>query len=172
MFLLRFPLDEIRHYSTLYDYEGDVELLAGPARSARERGFLTHAELVAIGDWKSPRNRARYRASDSEFVEEITRLALAPTTSDRLAIEALTLLSGVEWPTASVILHLCHSRPFPILDFRALWSLTVPVPPRYSFPFWQAYTRATRTLAADAQVDMRTLDRALWAYSARHQPAA
>ncbi len=35
----------------------------------------------------------------------------------------LRFLDGVEWPTASTILHFCGARPYPILDYRALWSL-------------------------------------------------
>lgn len=84
----------------------------------------------------------------------------------------LTLLSGVQWPTASVILHFCAAEPYPILDFRALWSLSEDVPPSgYTFPFWWSYCEATRCLAAKARVSMRVLDRALWQYSKENQLA-
>lgn len=171
-FTLRFPEHEIPHLAAAYSYPGEPELIAGPAAAAKTRGALTHADLVAFGEWKSPRNRARYAANPPAFVEEVTGLALAASTSPRLSIEALTLLSGVEWPTASVILHFCHRESYPILDFRALWSLSMEVPKRYDFPFWLEYTDFTRALSARTGHSMRVVDRALWQYSSQHQPAA
>lgn len=136
---------------------------------ARDRGYLDYSTFLAIGEWKSPRNKKRHASNAPEFVEEVTRLALTPGTSPRLAIETLTLLAGVEWPTASVILHFCHADPYPILDFRALWSLSTDVPARYDYPFWREYSEFTRELARRSGVSMRTLDRALWKFSEVHQ---
>jgi hypothetical protein len=170
-FKLRFPEQEIAKWSGLYDYPGEAELIAGPVAAARGRGYLDMDCFMQIGDWKSPRSRSRRAANAPAFVEEVTRLALSPSTSPRLAIEVLTLLSGVSWPTASTILHLCHADPYPILDFRALWSLSTDVPD-YRYPFWEAYTTFTRSMAARAGLEMRILDRALWKYSELHQSAA
>ena len=65
-------------------------------------------------------------------------------------------------PTASVLLRLARPDPYPILYSRALWSLGIEKPPAtYSFEFWQAYTRTCRSLAKQARVSMRTLDRAV-----------
>jgi hypothetical protein len=76
----------------------------------------------------------------------------------------------VAFPTASVLLHFAHRDRFPILDFRALWSLGIDEPPTaYTFEFWSAYTRECRSLAEAAEVSMRTLDRALWQYSKEQQ---
>jgi hypothetical protein len=170
-FHLRFPKAEIRHWASLYDYPGEDELIRGPVAAARRSGYLTAETFAAIGEWKTPRARKRREANTSSFIEEVTRLALAPSTSPRLAIEALTLLSGVSWPTASVILHFCHPDFYPIVDFRALWSLSSEVPSQYGYAFWEEYTSFTRALAKRASVDMRTLDRALWKYSELHQAA-
>jgi hypothetical protein len=80
------------------------------------------------------------------------------------------LLEGVGLPTASVLLHVAHKEPYPIIDFRALWSLGLDTPPMYySFEFWQRYVSHCRELADAAGTDMRTLDRALWQYSVEHQ---
>ncbi len=38
------------------------------------------------------------------------------------------MLDGVSWLIASVILHFCHSDPYPIIDFRSLWSVSLEVP--------------------------------------------
>jgi hypothetical protein len=88
----------------------------------------------------------------------VTRTALA-TPDDRLRIEVLRLLRGVDWPTASVILHFAHTDRYPILDFRALWSLGADDPPAYGYELWAAYTMACRRLADQCRVSMRTLDR-------------
>src|SRR5437773_881772 len=80
-------------------------------------------------------------------------------------------LDGVDWPTASVLLHFCDRQPYPVLDFRALWSLGISHPPTYTFEFWWAYASFTRQLAASSGESMRTVDRALWQYSKEHQPA-
>lgn len=171
-FRLRFPERELRKWAGQYDYPGEAKLMAGPVASARKQGYLDMPTFMRIGDWKSPRSRARRAANPAPFVEEVTRVALDRSTSPRLAIEALTLLSGVSWPTASVILHFCHSEPYPIVDFRTLWSLSCEVPRQYDYRFWEPYTRFTRSLAARLKLDMRTLDRGLWKYSELHQGAA
>lgn len=79
------------------------------------------------------------------------------------------LLDGVSWPVASVLLHFGSCDRYPILDFRALWSLRIKVPKQYDFGFWWAYTLYCRSLADEHNVSMRTLDRALWQYSKEKQ---
>lgn len=168
-FRLRFPESAIKKWSLQYDYPGEQQVIAGPVAKAKKNGYLDMETFLAIGEWKSKRPRARQKSNPAEFVEEVTRVALAPSTSPRLAIEALTLLAGVSWPTASVILHFCHARPYPILDFRALWSVSCPVPARYTFTFWEDYTDYVCALAHRNAISMRDLDRALWTYSRLHQ---
>jgi len=58
------------------------------------------------------------------------------------------------------------------LDYRALWSLTCPVPKAYDHRFWTEYVTFTRALAKRSRNDMRTIDRALWQYSKLHQNGA
>jgi hypothetical protein len=101
-------------------------------------------------------------------VRDATALALQ-SSDDRVKIGVLRLLNGVDWPTASVILHFCDVLPFPILDYRALWSPGYEAPPPYTFDFWQAYTAYTRELARSAGLSMREVDRALWQYSKENQ---
>ena len=98
----------------------------------------------------------------------MTAIALN-ATSERTRIETLTLLDGVSWLTASVILHFFHRRRYPILDFRALWSVGLETPSQYGFDFWWGYVKYCRAVAKESQVDMRTLARALWQYSKERQ---
>lgn len=170
-FKLRFPLHQIGDLASRYFYpsQSQVEDVIAPA--ARERGHLTKPELLAICEWKTPRTRSRCASNPEDFVIAVTSTALS-SPSDRLRIEVLTLLSGVSWPTASVILHFCARDPYPILDFRALWSLSAAVTAPYDYALWAAYTSFTRALAARAKVSLRILDRALWQYSKENQPSA
>jgi hypothetical protein len=109
-------------------------------------------------------------SNSDTFVEEVTAFAFA-AKDERARVESLTLLDGVLWPTASVILHLFHSDPYPIMDFRALWSLSADVPDQYCFSFWWDYVGECRLLRSRCGTDMRTLDRALWQFSKQNQPS-
>ena len=108
------------------------------------------------------------KKNTEEYVREITSFALRAET-ERARIEVLTKLDGVSWPTASVILDFFHDEPYPILDYRALWSVTLERPTQYTFDFWWPYVQYCRMLAEKNKVDMRTLDRALWQYSKEDQ---
>lgn len=167
MFHLRFPLADVPHWAGRYNYPGE-NTIAAELAPARDRGYLTHDELVALGRWKAARNTSRLAANDPAYVEAVTAVALS-TANERLRIEILTLLRGVGWPMASVILHWRHRDPYPILDYRALWSLGIDSPPRYDFPLWRDYTHFCRELAGRAGVSLRDLDRALWQYSSENQ---
>ena len=107
-------------------------------------------------------------APGPDLVEAATRAALESRRED-VKIGVLRLLRGVSWPTATVILHFCDKRPYPILDVRALWSLGYPQPPPYTLEFWLAYTKFTRELALRTGHSMRIVDRALWQYSRENQ---
>ncbi|MHB8460763.1 MAG: hypothetical protein ACYDAK_12260 [Candidatus Limnocylindrales bacterium] len=167
-FRLRFPLANVADWAARYSYTDDAAVEAiGVA--ARQRGWYTRDEFLVVTRWKTQRSKSRCERNDEATVPAITRVALS-TSDERLRIEVLTRLQGVQYPTASVLLHLAHRDRYPIIDYRALWSLGVETPPPYySSEFWWAYTQACRSLAAEAGVSMRTLDRALWQYSKEHQ---
>ena len=77
--------------------------------------------------------------------------------------------AAISWPTASVILHFCDRGPYPILDFRAVWSVGVPGVPKYTFSLWWEYTCFIREISDRTGLSMRTIDRALWQYSKERQ---
>jgi hypothetical protein len=124
--------------------------------------------LQVVAEWKSPRSAGHVQKNSSTFVEEVTGFALA-ARGERTRIESLRLLSGVSWPTASVILHFFHAAPYPIIDFRALYSVSMEMPSQYSFNFWWSYVDYCRKLAARSKLSMRDLDKALWQYSKENQ---
>jgi hypothetical protein len=161
----------------LADIEGIAQRYPVPVREDEQmasratilqRGWLTKSELQEIAHWKAPRSAAHAWKNSDDYVVEVARFAFA-AECERTRIEVLTLLDGVSWPTASVVLHLFHRDPYPILDFRALWSVSLGVPSSYTFDFWWPYVEFCRKTAEEAGVDMRTLDRALWQYSKENQ---
>lgn len=126
--------------------------------------YLTKEELRKVARWKASRSAGHIEGNEEDDVEEITRLSLG-AKSERMRVGGLLALSGVGWPTASVILHFFHKDPYPVLDYRALEACGIKQPSQYTFDFWWTYVGFCRTLRQDSGVKMRELDRALWQYS-------
>ena len=102
--VLKFPLTEINALVDRYQYPIlETDLLELKPRILQQ-GYLTKSDLEKITYWKAPRSAGNARKNAKEYVTEITRFAFA-TESERARVESLTLLDGVMWPTASVILH-------------------------------------------------------------------
>ncbi len=148
-----------------------LEIEASVGMPAKLRGHLTKSEFLRICKWKSPRSQHQCSSNDEELIKEISAIALA-TANEELRIKSLVILNGVSWPTASTILHFCHPDPYPILDFRAVWTLGLQVPNQYNFNFWSLYVKKCRSLSIKTKLDMRQLDMALWQYSKENQPAS
>ncbi|HEX3720413.1 MAG TPA: hypothetical protein VH595_20885 [Verrucomicrobiae bacterium] len=171
MMKLRFPIGRITELADQYDEmasERDRRLTEEITKEVfpayLRKGCLTKEGFLTVCAWKTPRSKPHCKSNDSALIKEISALALA-TKSERLRIQAWTLLAGVKWPTASVFLHFAFPERYPILDYRALWSLQEKAPSQYTFSFWKEYTELCRSLAAQAKVTMRTLDKALWTFS-------
>lgn|SRR5690606_39269783 len=167
---LRFPPSKIQLYAQRYSYTRHETKLLEMRPSVQRAGLMTKRQLRLLAKWKSPRSAGLVESNSEAYIQEITAFALR-TPEDRAQIESLTLLDGVSWPTASVVLHMFHRDPYPILDFRALWSVQTDVPRQYTFEFWKRYVDFCRAVAHRASTPMRVLDQALWQYSRENQPA-
>lgn len=166
---LRFDPSEIDELARQYiskntDQKNEVIIVHEIGPNAKKNGFYCKDDFLRICRWKTPRTQSRCAENDEPFLREVTAIALA-AKDERIRIEILTLLHGVDWPTASVLLHFGHMEPYPILDFRALESLSIPQPLAYKFSFWWDYVQICREIADQRGVSMRTLDRALWQFS-------
>lgn len=166
-FKLKFNKCNLEEIAARYEYQTD-DILSEISKSAKEKNYLTKDEFLKICAWKTPRSKPKCASNSKEYIEEITKIAFT-TKSDQLRIEILTLLNGVGWPTASTILHFCHVKEFPIIDFRALFSLSIEVPNKYEYSFWNDYTLYCRKLGEDLNLNLRTIDRGLWQYSKENQ---
>jgi len=164
---LRFPIREIPKWAAQYavgPLEADVLELRPQILRA---GHMTRSQLHLMARWKSERSAPRVLHNSESYIREVTRFALS-TDDERARIESLTILDGLSWPTASVVLHLYHRDPYPLLDVRALWSVGVDASSKYTFDLWSQYVTYCRKLVDRSGAQMRGLDRALWQYSA-HQ---
>jgi hypothetical protein len=144
-FRLQFPVEQVREYADRYSYDEDDEVLA-VGRAAKERGYYTREEFIAVCRWKTSRSQPLVALNSSADVEEATRAALGGA-SERDRVRVLRGLRGVDWATASVLLHVAFPERYPILDWRALHALGVRQPSAYSFRFWWAYVEDWRCLS-------------------------
>ena len=166
---LLIPPKEINDWSVRYDYPLSESNLIKKKSKIQKQGYLTKENLEELCKWKSPRSAGNMKRNSEEYINEITQVSFQ-AKNERTKIETLTALDGVGWPTASCILHLFSKEKYPILDFRALWSVNAKVPSQYNFDFWWEYVLFTRKLSEKNNIDMRSLDRALWQYSKEKQP--
>lgn len=169
-FELQFSKNELPAWGDRYSYgtPAENEVVIEVGKRMKDQGFLTLDHLVRICEWKTSRSRAAVQKNSDSFVREVTR-SCVDSNNERFRIEVLTLLDGVAGPTASVILHFAHSDPYPILDYRALWSFGREEPSRYTFDDWMPYVRKCRELAEESGLSMREVDQALWQYSKENQ---
>ena len=164
-FKLQFPPSEIKKYAAAFTYaKTESEITERIKPLVLQRGYLTMEELQTVCLWKSERSKSRVANNLAEDVEALTKVFLE-TENERLRIGSLLLLNGIKYPTASVFLHFFHPDPYPILDIRALEALGIKKSPAYKFEYWFKYVTFTRQLAKENEVDMRTLDKALWQWS-------
>lgn len=165
---LRIPAKSIQNWAVRYVYPRQESELISLKQEIKSVGFITKNQLRLIANWKSPRSAGHIEKNTDNYIREITKWSFT-ASEERSKIEVLTLLDGVQWPSASVILHLFSDNDYPILDFRALWSVQSKVPPKYDFAFWWRYVMFCREIAQKNGISMRVLDRALWQYSKDHQ---
>lgn len=157
-------------YCERYDYEADQKL-AHVREAAKQQRYITRSQLYEIARWKSKRRAALVNENDEGFVREITEFAFR-AVHEHSRIGTLVLISGVYYPTASVVLHFCVDENYPILDFRAIWSLGLKRPSVYTPEYWVEYIGICRSFAKEHGLSVREFDMALWQYSRENQDDA
>ena len=167
----RMPLAEVREWARGFaDNPDDDNVIDAIAPAVRARGHFLRDEFLDTYAWKTRRTLGRAKKYTEAEIADVTGVAFRQT-DEKLRICLLRTLDGVDWPVASTLLHVGLSPDYPILDFRALWSLGSTMPTYVNFEFWWAYVECCRELAAAAGVTVRELDKALWAYSDANQPS-
>jgi hypothetical protein len=162
-FELQFPIDQVPSLAARFPAMDETAGLALGA-GVRSRGHYTRAEFLEVCGWKTVRSRPKVAANAEPAVVDATGRALA-ADDEATRIAALLELQGVGVPTASTLLYFVFPADYPILDVRALESLGAGSRSVYPVSFWLAYLNACRTLAREAAVSIRDLDKALWQHS-------
>lgn len=139
---------------------------------SRCQGYFTRGHFLDICVWANPRSRQHFLLNSEASIIRQTEIALALSTPEKERIGALRKLDGVNWTTASAILHFAHREPYPLLGAHGLWSLGVNAGCHcMSFDLWREYVETCRMLSHDFFVSMRDLDRALRQYFKESQPS-
>ena len=162
---LLFSPSKIREYASEYDvdYDSDMEKLVPEIKKNK---CITETQLIEISEWKlwSERNTHNIIKNSDGAIEEMTEFAFT-AKSEIGRIGCLLCLSGVDIPIGSAILHWFHECDYPIWDWRALVSVQYDKTEYKNwFARWNAYVKFCRDTSKEYDVDMRTLDRALWIY--------
>lgn len=125
--------------------------------------------LREIVEWKAPRAVNYVEDNDEEFVCEITATAIDAHENgetEEFPVAVLTLLAGVRVRVASAIAFFLWGEEFPVMDWRALESLSVPEDERrYTVENYLEYREKCLELGRNAGLSAREVDKALWAYS-------
>lgn len=171
--MLDIKKEKIDEYAKRYDESYDNTSVGFTEREIKQwlknNRYLDKEKFVKIGLWKSKRPKKKYENNTDSLIKEITRFSFI-TKNEEARIKSLMVLNGVSYPLASVILHFAFPDKYPILDFRAIWSLGWEKPKSYTFDFWQKYCGKIKEISKITGEDIRTIDKALWEYSKENQP--
>jgi hypothetical protein len=140
------------------------------AGAALRSGVDIPNNLRVIHDWKLESFQylnpsALLEKNSKEEMADAVRLVTQANTP-RAAVAILIGLSGIGIPTASAILTVMYPDRNTVIDKRALKSLGHSANPN-TIEFYLQYLAACNNLAVLYNVDLRTLDRALWQVSDR-----
>ncbi len=139
------------------------EKIAPLIQAAVSRGYLERKELMWLGEWKSPgRIRRLLQSNTPEVVRCLTGCVLSAVHDDSERMCILRALQGVDYAMASALLHFAFPSDYPVIDFRALRTLSCHR--AIGERVWSEYTRTCRKLSERYAVSLRVLDRAFWTF--------
>jgi hypothetical protein len=141
----------------------------------RQKGYLDREVFLRLARWKSPRPRRFYESNTSAKVRASTGQAFQASSVAKAA-GTLSLppqkLAGVALRTATAILHWMRPNEFPILDVRIVRALGEPQPSSWeNVDFYASIAEKCRAHSRRLRIDLRTLDRAMWAWDKQYSPS-
>ena len=170
---------KIYEWSRCYNVCSDT-CIENLVEDVKDREYLKKQELVKLACWKLPDRWKRGRdegklglvkTNSFDDVKRYTRCAFL-STDDIDSLHHLRELDGVGRAVASAILHWFHEDRYPIWDIYARWSVRLNecwYQYKNNDERWRAYVEKCRTIADEYEVDMRTLDRALFEYGKKNK---
>ena len=142
--------------------------LAARVAEARQAGSLDRKLFLDLASWRNPRPRKWQESNFAQDIHAATGRAFRAGAASE-AIPALTELSGVGLRSATGILHWMCPDHFPALDARGVRSLGLKAPKSWEdIAFYEGFMERVRRIQRDLGVDIRTIDRALWAWDKSH----
>ena len=162
----------VRTWSKVYDNEiRDAEeenaILDWICRRPEPK-YLNKEYFVRLGRWKTPRYSDTRKANQEETIIKVTRQA-HQEQNDLRKLRLLLTLNDVGVAVASTILYFMEPDRYAIFDYhvrnalnkKRCWNRGKDDTTKQA---WLEYVDVTRTLAARTGVDLRTLEKALFAY--------
>lgn len=129
-------------------------------------GTLSEETFLQIADWKS--FHVRYKIDRNDFELYQTAILYALEVPDKLKISLLCGLEGVNIAVASTILNFMYPDEFPIIDYRVTQVLReaagIQLAKNMSYKMYHKYKSEIENIVNDTGYDIRTIDRALFAY--------
>jgi hypothetical protein len=164
-----------QYWQEASERERQLEKAAFEAGQAIREGDYSLPNLETIVRWKSERVVHYLIGNSNENLKKALRVAAAPETSVKDAVNALTGLRGIDLPIATAILSTIHPDRYAVLDYRALEALGHS---RHDVDFYEKYLGFFRHLAECGIIKPQTnlpgdtplhaLERALWEWSRSH----
>ena len=144
----------------------EEKLVSLPAKF--REGTVEWDDYLWIITWKSGgRAQPYFERNDHEYVDHVIGLVLRDIPAS-WKIRHLSTLHGVKVPTASSFLAFMDPERYTVMDYRA-WSvlhscgvLREPPASEYRAADYAEYLRVCRDVSDDYEVELRTLDRALF----------
>jgi hypothetical protein len=162
-FRLRFPIGDIRSWAEFWHPDNDDAFNSG-RRLASGDFSKSKEDLYEIAIWKSPRRAALIRDNTETEIAEALRFA-SNAKEARNAFAVLMGLRGVGLPMASAVLSLIDPNRYTVIDWRALDALGAKDWNADLNFYLEFYLPKCLELASNANVNLRTIDRALWTWS-------
>jgi len=149
----------------------------------RNKKYFTLSELKKIMEWKNPFYRTKKNSENNreEKVKKITSECFEKlknreddASTIKSVLNSLKKLEGVGISVASAILMVYNPEKFTPIDWRVwnalflLCELDRPYPKNLKKDDYIEYLKACRKLARKLNIDLRTLDRALWTASKKY----
>ena len=174
------PTDHLIDLADRFAYSKGEKTLLDRGSDYRRQTFLTLSQAYDLVEWKSDRQKRRFRVCNTnDAVMQATKLAArqadeSPDSPEKAA-DTLVALKGVHYPTASVFLTAWDPQQFGILDART-WSAL------HKLTGLEFFDRGRRTLfqvgefrlytlllrywseQGGREINPRLLDKALWQY--------
>lgn len=168
---IRITREFVDYWSARFDVKyarDEVRLKRWLAQDKNPRP-LDSEHFMDLAMWKSPRPKRYYERNSDAFIRQVTKHAFQ-ASDGRLQLHILMALEGVGVPVASAILHFAFPDTYPIMDVRVLRTLRRAGLWRrdearsFTTAGWLEYVQSMREHSQEVQVDLRDLEKALWAF--------